>query len=441
MGLRTDLLGYALKQLDQVSKIGEKSTSIEATRLAILVQTGDVYKLLGQTQKAFDQYRAALDIARKRVALKANSDASRNNLSIALLKAGEIAELLDRDMKKQLDYLEEALKVRESILSDSRGDQEGNGRMSSEAILPLVAELLTRVGVVHHRLGDPAKARDYFRRALDVRERFLRDFPADPDGAKRQDLARSDLAVGETGFRLGDVEAARGLFERCIALRRDLTKAFPAKAFFAFELAGALSMYGEYLARIGEPEGGLPRIEEARAIQAKLVEADKTDVRYARDLGLADRRLGLVYGHLAKPDPAKARAAFQSCYETWRRLHNADPANARRRLDLMGVLPRVGRIDEALAMADAIRAVKDPDAEQLVEAAECLAQCAAAVDDTKRSEVYRTQALTLLDRAAAKGYRDVVYLERDLDFEPLRPLPAFRALCDALRNRDRPGPR
>ena len=57
--LKTALLDSALKRIDGVAGIYEKSTSKEATTAAALMELGKIYRQLGQTQKAFKSTRNA----------------------------------------------------------------------------------------------------------------------------------------------------------------------------------------------------------------------------------------------------------------------------------------------------------------------------------------------------------------------------------------------
>src|SRR5262249_19722688 len=78
------LMQTALEGVQQVSKRGEGSRSLEATQAAAHMQLGQMFKQLGKSKEAMAQFRKVYDIARARVALKKGTDASRRNLAAAL---------------------------------------------------------------------------------------------------------------------------------------------------------------------------------------------------------------------------------------------------------------------------------------------------------------------------------------------------------------------
>src|SRR5262249_38273486 len=81
--LKEDLLKVALGEVDKVNKAAEKSTSIEATRMAALMRLGQLYKQLGNSEEAMAQFRKVYEIAKARVELKKGTDASRFNLAVS----------------------------------------------------------------------------------------------------------------------------------------------------------------------------------------------------------------------------------------------------------------------------------------------------------------------------------------------------------------------
>jgi tetratricopeptide (TPR) repeat protein len=73
--------------------------SKEVTVMAALSALGDIYKQLGQWEKASLQYLKALDIAKERVTIKKGSDGSRLNLALLYSKLGSVAQEANRDLQ------------------------------------------------------------------------------------------------------------------------------------------------------------------------------------------------------------------------------------------------------------------------------------------------------------------------------------------------------
>src|SRR5262249_46587141 len=113
--LKAALLDSALKRIDGVAGISDKSTSKEGITAAALMELGHIYRQLGQTQKAFQSYQKCLEIGKERVKIKNYSDPSRRNLAMTYIALAFCSEELNRDMKATLNYNQEGLKLYEDI--------------------------------------------------------------------------------------------------------------------------------------------------------------------------------------------------------------------------------------------------------------------------------------------------------------------------------------
>src|SRR5262249_53717169 len=103
-----------------------------------------------------------------------------------------------------------------------------------------------------------------------------------------------------------------------------------------------------------------------------------------------------------------------------------------KRMKLIAGLARCGQHQRAAEIAEKLRA-GTADSELLFEAACGYALCAAAVPGEpglRRS--YTDQALGALQEAVTKGYKDAVWIETDPDLDPIRGLPAYKALMAKL---------
>ena len=149
--LKAALLDSALKRIDGVAGIYEKSTSKEATTAAALMELGKIYRQLGQTQKAFQAYQKCLEITKERVKIKNYSDPSRQNLANTYFELAFCSEELNRDMKATLNYNQDGLKLYEDIYTKPKLDDFPLDRKVVRAGL---AEAYTRVGVTQYRMGE-----------------------------------------------------------------------------------------------------------------------------------------------------------------------------------------------------------------------------------------------------------------------------------------------
>lgn len=97
--VRKEIFDLASDGLKEVADKVDSSTSKDATQLAILQGLGSLFAQLGETAKAYEQFKRAEVIARGRVQVKEGSDASRSNLAAILRSLGQTTQEVSRDMR------------------------------------------------------------------------------------------------------------------------------------------------------------------------------------------------------------------------------------------------------------------------------------------------------------------------------------------------------
>jgi serine/threonine-protein kinase len=422
------MMQTALEGVQQVSKRGEGSTSLEATQAAAHMQLGQMFKQLGKGKEALAEFRKVYAIAKARVVLKHGTDASRRNLAAALLMLAEMDKEVGRDMQAALAHNKESLALWEDIDQHPKADEQGQGLTKKSDVKSGLAELNTRVGVTHLRLGDPARAMPYFRKALAIRRELSQAEPGNL--GYRLDVARSLLAVGDNSFRLGDREAV-ARFGECLGIVEDVFRQKPKVLGVKQELARARSLTGDYHLRVGEPEKARPLLGRALELTQELVTADPRKFDYQWDLGLAHYRLGLLA--LRAKDEEGARAQFESCRAVREKLAAQDKGNDRRQMELMLALAHCGKHTEAAAIAARLLGGVT-DAELLIDVARCYAQCATgSLGDEGLRPRYTKEAIRAVELAAKQGYRDVAHLTTEVDLDPLRAEAGFVRVLEAIR--------
>ncbi len=426
------MMQTALDGVQQVSKRGEGSTSVEATQAAAHMQLGQMFKQLGKSTEAMAEYRRVYEIAKARVVIKKGNDASRRNLALALINIADMDKEVGRDMQASLTHTKEALALWEDIDQNPKADENGQGLTKKADVKSGIAEMNTRVGVSYTRLGDPDRATPYFRKALAIRRELSQAEPKNL--AYRLDVARSLLAIGDNSFRIEDNAAANTRFDESLGVVEDVFRQKPKILAVKQELSRACSLTGDFHLRIGETEKARPLFERALALTKEIVNADPKKFDYQWDLGHAHYRLGLLA--LRAKDEGGGRAQFESCRTVREKLATRDKANDRRQMELMLPLAHCGKHTEAAAIATKLLSGMT-DGELLVDVARCYAQCAAATSDETLRNHYMTDAIQAISNAVKHGYRDVVYLSTEVDFDSLRATEGFRSLLEEIRRKGR----
>ena len=285
--LKAALLDSALKRIDGVAGIYEKSTSKEATTAAALMELGKIYRQLGQTRKAFQAFQKCLEITRERVKIKNYSDPSRQNLANTYFELAFCSEELNRDMKAALNYNQDGLKLYEDIYNKPKLDDFPLDRKVVRAGL---AEAFTRVGVTQYRMGELTTALENYRKAYNLRRDLADELKDNP--RLKQDLSYSMMALAETNFRLGDRTLADDFYRQALEQREAIIKLKPNDLMSLKELGDVYYMIGEFKLRCGDLAAARRNLENSQNRRKDLVDREPRNVVFRRDLGMSLYRLG-----------------------------------------------------------------------------------------------------------------------------------------------------
>ncbi len=426
--VKAALLASALKRIDGVAGIYEKSTSKEATTAAALMELGKIYRQLGQTRKAFQAFQRCLEITRERVKIKNYSDPSRQNLANTYFELAFCSEELDRDMKATLGYNRDALKLYEDIYNKPKLDDFPLDRKVVRAGL---AEAYTRVGVTQYRMGELTPALENYRKAYNLRRELADELKDDP--RFRQDLSYSIMALAETNFRLGDRALADDFYRQALDQREAMARLKPDDLKVLKELGDVSYMIGEFKLRCGDLAAARRNLESSRDRRKELVDREPRNVVLGRDLGLILYRLGNLADVEKKAD--EARRMYEASLKIREDLAKISDGNDRRQTELMLALAHAGQTARALELADRFSAGPNVDREQRIYLASCYAQVARATPPEKAEQV-RTASVKAVDAvrtAVREGFRDRVYLETEPDLEPIRNRDDFRQVLGEIR--------
>ena len=426
--LKAALLDSALKRIDGVAGIYEKSTSKEATTAAALMELGKIYRQLGQTQKAFQSYQKCLEITKERVKIKNYSDPSRQNLANTYFELAFCSEELNRDMKATLSYNQDGLKLYEDIYNKPKLDDFPLDRKVVRAGL---AEAYTRVGVTQYRMGELTAALENYRKAYNLRRELADELKDNP--RLKQDLSYSMMALAETNFRLGDRTLADDFYRQVLDQREAMAKLKPNDLTSLKELGDVYYMIGEFKLRCGDLAAARRNLENSRDRRKDLVDREPRNVLLGRDLGMTLYRLGNLADLEKNAD--EARRLYEASLKIREDLAKISEGNDRRQTELMLALAHAGQTARALELADRFSAGPNVDREQRIFLASCYAQVARATPPEKAEQVQTAlvKAVDAVRTAVREGFRDRVYLETEPDLEPIRNRDDFKQILGEIR--------
>ena len=187
---------------------------------------------------------------------------------------------------------------------------------------------------------------------------------------------------------------------------------------------------GRLCLRAGDTAGAGKVYQKALQWSGELATIDVKKFDYQWDLGFVHYRLGL---HALRAKDPGAATHFQNCRTVREKLAAQDKSNERRQMELMLVVAHCGDHTRAVKIATRLENTVKADAEFLVDLGRTYAQCAAAVPNAPDLQSrYTNEALRVLRAAVQLGYRDEVYLNTEVDLDPVRAAPDFARLVDDL---------
>ena len=360
-------------------------------------QAGPLYS------QALEAQRALADVKQDPAAT--NEDILR--LGQTLKSQGDLLRLNGKDPQAGPVYDQAVAELERAVAADAK-----HAEIRDELALAIDAR-----GWIQREMGDLAKAEDDFRRAGDLLEKLVAEFPTVP--RHREALAKALNSLGlieESTGRLADTE---GHLRRELELVDRLAKDFPDRPEHQRELARTLSNLGSVLLaqnRAGEAE---PILRRAVDLNAAIAAKSPDDVQIRLDLAKVHNNLGELLRQ--KGDAQRAAASLLRARSINERLVKEFPDKPRYRDVLAGNLftlalvlevvdpPRVEETYHAAASIydELVRAYPD-SVDYRIGQARCLRNQGAALAAAKRLEpaeaVYR-RALAKLDTEDARGQR------------------------------------
>jgi eukaryotic-like serine/threonine-protein kinase len=434
----------------------------------------------GKTEEALASYAAARTIEQKLV--DANPGVTRFQSVLANLHLN-IGNLLNETGKPP-----EALVSYHAARAIQKRLADANPTMTQ--IHSELATTYTNIGRLLNTSGKPGDALTSFNAARAIQQRLADANPAVTEFQLK--LSRNFNAIGVLLRDTGKQGEALVSYQAARVIQQRLADANPTVIDFQLSIAGSHQNIGNSLRATGKRGEALASLESARAIYAKLVDANPAMIRIQRNLANAQVSIGLLLKESGNPEQARAslqaaRATMQGLVDTNPKSLEFKIGLANAHLEIGDVLRLAGEAaearasyDKAIAIIESVGASQPNFADHLQiyrvfglkglgatqqsvgQAAEAVASWrrAIATDERTRttsdetlytlagcharlggiagtpgsglSETQRAAALdtamVVLRRAVTGGYRNVMWMKRDPDLDPLRGRPDFQQL-------------
>jgi serine/threonine-protein kinase len=426
LSLREDLLNVLRKGMMAMAGDIEKAEATSFATLGAHQHVGDSLRRLGLGEQALRHYRKGHDIARKTADEQPDSDQARGNLSVLLLRLGDMELELHGDARAAREHFRRATDLRQEIADHPRsGDFDERDNQIGLSHLEL------RLGKAELELGDPSAARTHFRKSVELRRAWSEAKPELPEGVSY--LAEACLWLGIASWHQEDATAAEESLGQAVRLCEGLFRKNPGAFWYQADLAEVQGFLGDARLRLGKPaEAEKAYGESLKNLRAALARVPE-ETAYRLDLALTEERLADL--DVQRGRRGEAERHDREALRLRGELLRIEPNNLSWQAAHARSLTRCGKDVEAAAKAEAL-CRKNPKSTTLqLDAARCYAACAARAGSPEAAKRYAARAVEAVRRATASGYADTTALRTDPDLAALAPDPAYRALLEGLAKR------
>ncbi len=379
--LKRELLASALAGLEKVAGGADERGAADLQAAEAHQRLGDIFLVLGQTDKAGQQFEQARAIAARLLDAEAKNRDARRRLAAAQHRLALVGDRTGKVVEGR-----KLLVASRELLQTLLGEDPRDAAAQHE-----LAEVASDLGDLTLQLGQTAVARDYFREGLQVAEARLRVDAKSEEAQLDRAVTLAELAL--LSLDQGEVAAGDELSRKALDSLRALEADRKKGARPRLALALAHRAAGDVALRAGRSGEARDHLERSLALAEKLAAADPKDVRLRRALSVAHNQVGdvyvsagklgdacehydksiaimqalieagqgprdrqdlaLAYGRLSQAQrlrgrAVEARTAIDKCPALLQPIIDADPKNLEARRDLACVEGEMGQTSEKL---------------------------------------------------------------------------------------------
>ena len=197
-----------------------------------------------------------------------------------------------------------------------------------------------KIGDTQMTLGDTAAAMAAYQQSLAIREQLAQADTA--NAAAQRDLSVSYEKIGDAQMRLGDTAAALAAYQQRFAIAARLAQTDPANAVAQRDLAVSYWKLGWLEENTQHSDEALRWYQQALPIAERLAQADPANAAAQRDLAVSYWKLGWLEENTQRSD--EALRWYQQALPIAERLAAHDPANAQAQSDLKWLQNAINRM-------------------------------------------------------------------------------------------------
>jgi tetratricopeptide (TPR) repeat protein len=313
IGATLSFLEEAEAILNDIIELGSQRPKVLATRASMLIQFGESYAILGQSETQRERVTDALNIFTKLASEQPSDLAFQYGKAQAQHALGKVEATQGRFG----EALEHFLSAERTIISLAAIDQKYS---SGELSLP---ELRTQIGDVLKAQG---KIADSISAYVSAQVSLEESGPAAPDNyLRRYELATLRAKLGDA--YLAQMNHARALifFREALAILGELTTAEPSNHLWQSQLIVVHSRIGLILRFQKDLAGALAAFNAQLTAQQRLAAADPKNALFQSNLASAYHSVGEIF--IDRMEFDSSLDAFRSSLAIRQRLASSDLKN------------------------------------------------------------------------------------------------------------------
>ena len=317
--------------LDRIYALDPDTPRAQREKGSNLSRTGDIWLLLGNTDKALQAYQQSSEIFERLAADDpANTEAQRD-LWVSYNKLGEVQMQLG-DTQAALTQHQQGLEVAQRLVETDPANVQAKRDLSISYNL---------LGDIQLQRGDTDAALRAYQQSLAIRERLAADDPANTQA--QQDVAFSYERLGGITLQQGDTQAVLKWYQQGFEILKRLADNDPTNSAAQRALSIVYEKLGDVELEEKEYQAALTSYQQSFEITKRLAENDPQSAAAQRTVMVTYGKLGLTY--LTMGEQKKALENFQQALSIAELLAK-DSANAQAQSDLKLVQDAIKRVQE-----------------------------------------------------------------------------------------------
>jgi eukaryotic-like serine/threonine-protein kinase len=327
--VRKQLLAEMLPYYRQFATESAGDPDLQADLAITFSKIGDLSEQLGSLADAEQAYSSAREIFHRLAATKVSSPEHRKNLALCCNNLAQVLQKRGATDTARTQF-DQALKLQQQLVATNPASSEYRSG---------IATTYSNLGLLLSQSGDKSRAAECFRSAISIQQALLNTAPEDEMNLKALAASYNNLSAL---FIDAEPETARKWLDQALALQLRLVRSHPQKRDYQADLALTYNNLGTTYSRLARWTDSEHCLVDATTIQSRLVAVGPLITAYRRDLAISYNNLGMTQSGAG--DLSAAEQSFDKALAIQQQLVTALPSDAGLSSALGGIYNNLGMV-------------------------------------------------------------------------------------------------